>query len=52
MGKINIPGMGRHIRAFGHETHVAEIAAIGNFPISCLLHSIQFARGPLIDEIK
>jgi hypothetical protein len=43
--------MRRHIRAFRHGAHIAEIATIHYLPISGFLHCVQFAGRSLIYEI-
>ena len=50
--KVDVPGMRRHIRAFGHVTHVAEITLVDHFPIRLLIYAIEFAGLRPIDQIE
>ena len=44
--------MRRHIRAFGHVTHVAEVTLVDYFPIGLLIYAIEFAGLRPIDQIE
>src|ERR1700690_703101 len=44
--------MRRHVRAFGHVTHVTEIAVVDHFPIGLLIDAVDFAGLRLVDQIE
>jgi hypothetical protein len=52
MRKINIPLMRRHIRTFGHEAHIAKIAAVDHFPELVFVDAIQLTGSAFINQIK
>jgi hypothetical protein len=43
VGKVDIPRMRRHVRAFGHETHVAQVTVIHDLPEHFLFQRAHLA---------
>ena len=52
VGKIDVPRVRRHVRAFGHVAHVAQVAMVHDIPISFLRDAVHLARGRGIDQIE
>jgi hypothetical protein len=50
--EVKVPGMGRHIRALGEVTNVAEIALIDHLPVVFLVYPIDLSCAPLVYEVK
>lgn len=41
-----------HVRALGHEAHVAEIALVHYLPELALVHAVEFPRGALVNQVE
>src|SRR5207248_57504 len=52
MGKIEVEGVRRHVRAFGHETEIAERAGLDDGGEVLALHPLDFAAGRSIHQIE
>src|SRR5260370_42508799 len=50
--EVDVPRMRRHIRAFGHVTHVAEVALVDHFPKGLLVYAIELAGLRFVDQIE
>src|SRR5438552_6224322 len=52
LGKIDVPRMGRNVRAFGHEAEVAQVTLIDDLPEIRLRNAIDFHRLAVVDEVE
>src|SRR6266704_6576121 len=50
--EIHVPGMRRHVRAFRHVAHVAEIALVDDLPELRLLHAVDFESRARVHEVE
>jgi hypothetical protein len=51
-GKVEVPLVGRHIRAFGQVAQVAQIALVDDFPVVFFVHAIHLECGAFVDQIE
>src|SRR5215212_10032995 len=52
MRKIDVPRMRRNVRTFRHVAEVAQVTTVDDFPLTCLVDSIELAGRTLIDQIE
>src|SRR5690242_8781544 len=45
MREVDIPWMGRHVRALRHEAHVAQVAVVDDLPEDLLVYRMHLAGG-------
>src|SRR5258708_3928535 len=50
--EVDVPRMRRHIRAFGHVAHVAEVTLVDHLPEGLLIYAIELAGLGVVDEIE
>ena len=44
--------MGRHVRALGHITDIAQVALVDDFPIILFVDTVYFAILGFVDQVK
>ncbi len=50
--EVDVPRMRRHIRTFGHVTHVTEVALVDHLPKGLFIHAIDLAGLRIVDQIE
>ena len=52
MREIQVEPVRRHIRAFGHEAHVAQIALVDDLPVDRFLDGVEFVRRAFVYRVE